>query len=88
VLKVNCVIRSGFKTSDHARGQGTGRFESAAYFSVCEHFERSATPPPGVRRGHETTSRTIRQQRAGRTGRVSWNTCHPARFPRDATGLR
>jgi 4-hydroxybenzoate polyprenyltransferase len=48
--------RSGFKTSNHARGQGAGRFESAAYTAVCEHFERSATPPPGVRRGYETTS--------------------------------
>jgi hypothetical protein len=48
--------RSGFTTSDHARGQGAGRFESGATWIGCEHFEGSATPPPGVRRGYETTS--------------------------------
>ena len=37
------------KIADHARGQGAGRFESAAYTLVCEHFERPATPPSGVR---------------------------------------
>jgi glutamate/tyrosine decarboxylase-like PLP-dependent enzyme len=50
------LIRSDFRTSDHARGQGAGRLESGAYTAVCEHFERPATPPPGVRRGYETTS--------------------------------
>jgi hypothetical protein len=45
--------RSGFKTLDHACGQGAGRFESGAYEPVCEHFEMHATPPPGVRRGYE-----------------------------------
>jgi len=48
--------RSGFKTSDHARGQGAGRCESAEYTAVCEHFARPATPPSDVRRGFETTS--------------------------------
>jgi len=42
--------------SDHARGQGAGRLESAAYTIVCEHLERPATPSSGVRRGYETTS--------------------------------
>jgi hypothetical protein len=37
------------KIADHARGPGAGRFESAAYTAVCEHFERPATPPTGVR---------------------------------------
>jgi hypothetical protein len=50
---------SGFTTSDHARGQGAGRFESAATTAVCDHFERPATPPSGVRRGHETTFHPI-----------------------------
>jgi peptidoglycan-N-acetylglucosamine deacetylase len=50
-------FRSGFATSDYARGQGAGRFESAAYTAVCEHCERPATPPSGVRRGYETTYR-------------------------------
>jgi tryptophan synthase beta chain len=50
------TLRSGFKTSDHACGQGAGRFESGATSIGCEHFERPATPPPGVRRGYETTS--------------------------------
>jgi cobyrinic acid a,c-diamide synthase len=39
--------RSGFKSPDHARGQGAGRFESGATSIGCEHFERPATPPPG-----------------------------------------
>ncbi|MGE5257389.1 MAG: hypothetical protein ACM3KE_11995 [Hyphomicrobiales bacterium] len=43
--------RSGFTASDHARGQGAGRFESAAYTVGCEHFERPATPASSVRRG-------------------------------------
>ena len=53
------LSRNGFTTSDHARGQGAGRFESAAYTPVCEHFERPATPPSGVRRGYETTSNQL-----------------------------
>jgi hypothetical protein len=56
---ISPVTRSGFTTSDHTRGQGAGRFESAAYTPVCEHFERPATPPSGVRRGYETTSKVI-----------------------------
>jgi agmatine deiminase len=52
-------MRSGFKTPDHACGQGAGRFESGATSIGCEHFERPATPPPGVRRGFETTYRRL-----------------------------
>jgi len=55
-FRLRQMLRSGCKTSDHARGQGAGRFESAAYTPVCEHFERPATPPSGVRRDYETTS--------------------------------
>ena len=51
--------RSGFKTSGLARGQGASRFERAAAALVCEHFKRPATPPAGVRRGFETTSKLI-----------------------------
>jgi hypothetical protein len=51
--------RSGFKTSGHARGQGASRFERAAAALVCEHFERPATLPAGVRGGNETTSKKI-----------------------------
>ncbi len=63
--------RSGFRTSDCACGQGAGRFESAATFFDGEHFERPATPPPGVRRGDETTSnpspaRVVLLTRSGR----------------------
>jgi hypothetical protein len=43
------LVRSTSKIADHARGPGTGRFESAAHTAVGEHFERSATPPSGVR---------------------------------------
>jgi hypothetical protein len=33
----------------------------------CEHFERPATPPPGVRRGYGTTStaRIAKSENAG-----------------------
>jgi tetrapyrrole methylase family protein / MazG family protein len=48
--------RIDFKTLDHARGQGAGRFESGA---TSTGFERPATPPPGVRRGYETTSEHV-----------------------------
>jgi hypothetical protein len=37
------------RIAEYARGQGAGRFESAAYTAACEHFERHATPPSGVR---------------------------------------
>jgi hypothetical protein len=43
------LIEAISKIADHARGPGAGRFESAAYTAVCEHFERPATPPSGVR---------------------------------------
>jgi hypothetical protein len=48
--------RNGLITLDHDCGQGAGRFESGAIFIGGEHFERSATPPPDVKRGDETTS--------------------------------
>ena len=35
----------------------SGRFESAATRVGCEHFERPATPPAGVRRSNEATSK-------------------------------
>jgi uncharacterized radical SAM superfamily protein len=65
------MSRSRLIASDHARGPGAGRFESAAYTAVCEHFERRATPPPGVRRGYETTSDLSRRLEEAR--RISWN---------------
>jgi hypothetical protein len=58
VCKIHAVnsLRSGFTTSDHARGQGAGRFESAASMAGCEPFENPATLRSGVGRGYETTS--------------------------------
>jgi hypothetical protein len=38
--------RSGFTTSDHNRGQGAGRFESAAYTTVCEHSDKNQFASP------------------------------------------
>jgi len=37
--------RSGFKISDHVREQGAGRWKSAAYIWVCEHFEEICDAP-------------------------------------------
>ena len=51
------MIRSAFKTLDHVRGQGAGRFERTAAIFGGEHFEGPETPPPGVRRTYEATSK-------------------------------
>ena len=84
--------RSGFKTSDHARGQGDigskleaqssketapstqlPAFSFRLPASSCEHFERPATPPPGVRRGYEAISNVLRFAAAAVLAAVLWN---------------
>jgi hypothetical protein len=75
------LLGSGFRTSDHARGPGAGRFESAAATSVCEHFERPATPALGVRRGYGTASGAGKARGVGRSG--SQKTCRQVRDGRD-----
>jgi hypothetical protein len=39
VKELGPVLRNGFKTLDHAEGQGAVQRKSAAYTVVCEHFE-------------------------------------------------
>ena len=55
-------LRYGSKTSDHARGPGAGRFESAARLrrmSILRGMLSACGGPSGVRRGYETSSMLI-----------------------------
>jgi hypothetical protein len=51
------ITPAGKAHAAQALAPRAGRIESGATFIGCEHFERPATPPPGLRRGYEATSK-------------------------------
>jgi hypothetical protein len=56
-IMVKIIICLEVVSQPRIRPEGKAQADSRAQLhEVCEHFERPATPPSGVRRGYEATS--------------------------------